>query len=89
MSEIKKVKRVLIGKVVSDNRDKTIAVLVERKVKHPIYKKIIKRSTKIHAHDEQNECKQGDKVKILETAPFSKTKHWTLLEVIEKAVNID
>ncbi len=89
MSESNKVKRILTGTVVSDGRDKSIAVLVERKVKHPIYKKIIKRSTKVHAHDEKNICKVGDTVKVLETAPFSKTKHWTLVEVVEHAVSID
>ncbi len=89
MSEKNKSKRTLIGKVVSSSRDKTIAVLVERMVKHPIYKKIIKRSTKVHAHDENNECKVGDKVKVSEAVPFSKTKHWALVEVIEKAITID
>lgn len=87
--ESKKVKRILTGTVVSDSRNKTIAILVERKVKHPIYKKIIKRSTKVHAHDEENTCKMGDTVKVLETAPYSKTKHWTLVEVLERAVIID
>ncbi len=89
MSKENKFKRTLTGKVVSDSRDKTIAILVERTVKHPIYKKIIKRSTKVHAHDENNECKIGDKVKVSETAPFSKTKHWILVEIIKKAVTID
>ena len=89
MNQPNKVKRILIGTVVSDNRDKTIAVLVERKVKHPIYKKIIKRSTKVHAHDEENTCQLGDTVKVLETTPFSKSKHWTLIEVIERAIQID
>lgn len=89
MSESNKVKRILTGTVVSDGRDKSIAILVERKVKHPVYKKIIKRSTKVHAHDEQNTAKLGDTVKVLETAPFSKTKHWTLVEVVERAISID
>ena len=89
MSETKTVERVLTGKVVSNARDKTIAVLVERKVRHPIYKKYIKRSTKVHAHDENNECGLGDVVRVSESKPFSKTKNWTLIEVIEKSVSID
>ena len=84
-----KVKRELTGKVVSDSRNQTIAVLVERKVRHPIYKKYIKRSTKVHAHDENNECSVGDTVRVVEAKPYSKTKCWTLSEVIEKAVSID
>ena len=89
MSETKAVERTLTGKVVSNSRDKTIAVLVERKVRHPIYKKYIKRSTKVHAHDEKNECGHGDVVKISESKPFSKTKNWALVEVVEKSVSID
>jgi small subunit ribosomal protein S17 len=89
MSETNAVERILTGKVVSNSRDKTIAVLVERKVRHPIYKKYIKRSTKVHAHDENNECGLGDTVRVVEAKPFSKTKHWTLLEVVEKSVSID
>jgi small subunit ribosomal protein S17 len=89
MSETKTVERVLTGKVVSNARDKTIAVLVERKVRHPIYKKYIKRSTKVHAHDENNECGLGDVVRVSESKPFSKTKNWALIEVIEKSVSID
>jgi small subunit ribosomal protein S17 len=84
-----KVERVLTGTVVSAGRDKTIAVLIERKVKHPIYKKYIKRSTKVHAHDEKNECAMGDTVRVVEAKPFSKTKHWALLEVVEKSVLVD
>ncbi|MGB1150894.1 MAG: 30S ribosomal protein S17 [Candidatus Pseudothioglobus sp.] len=89
MSETKAVERTLTGKVVSNSRDKTIAVLVERKVRHPIYKKYIKRSTKVHAHDEKNECGLGDVVKVSESKPFSKTKNWALVEVVEKSVSID
>ncbi len=84
-----KVERVLTGTVVSSNRNKTIAVLIERKVRHPIYKKYIKRSTKVHAHDEKNECTRGDLVRVVESKPFSKTKHWALLEVVEKSVSVD
>ena len=89
MSETKAVERTLTGKVVSNSRDKTIAVLVERKVRHPIYNKYIKRSTKVHAHDENNVCGLGDVVRVSESKPFSKTKNWALVEVVEKSVSID
>ena len=89
MSETNAVERTLTGKVVSNSRDKTIAVLVERKVRHPIYKKYIKRSTKVHAHDEKNECGLGEVVRVSESKPFSKTKNWALVEVVEKSVSID
>ncbi len=89
MSESNSVERVLTGKVVSNSRDKTIAVLIERRVRHPIYKKYIKKSTKVHAHDEKNECGLGDTVRVSESKPFSKTKSWALIEVIEKSVSID
>jgi len=89
MSEANSVQRIITGTVVSNSRDKTIAVLVERKVRHPIYKKYIKRSTKVHAHDEKNECGLGDVVRVSESKPFSKTKNWALVEVVEKSVNID
>ncbi len=85
----KKVECVLTGTVVSSNRDKTITVLIERKVRHPIYKKYIKRSTKVHAHDDKNECICGDLVRVVEAKPFSKTKHWALLEVVERLVFVD
>ena len=75
--------------MVSSSRDKTISVLVERRVRHPIYKKYIKRSTKVHAHDESNECGLGDVVRVVESKPFSKTKSWTLVEIVEKSVEID
>ena len=89
MSESNSVERVLTGKVVSNSRDKTIAVLIERKVRHPIYKKYIKKSNKVHAHYEKNECGLGDTVRVSESKPFSKTKSWALIEVIEKSVGID
>lgn len=89
MSDNKSVERSLTGEVVSNSNDKTIAVLVERKVRHPIYKKYIKKSTKVQAHDEKNECNIGDTVRVIEAKPFSKTKHWALAEVIEKSVAID
>ena len=74
-----------VGKVVSDKMDKTIVVAVEDHVKHPLYKKIVKRTYKLKAHDESNECKIGDKVKVMETRPLSKDKRWRLVEIIEKA----
>ena len=73
-----------IGVVTSNKMDKTITVAVERKVKHPIYGKFIKKTTRFHAHDEKSECSIGDVVKIMETRPLSKTKRWRLVEVIEK-----
>jgi small subunit ribosomal protein S17 len=73
-----------IGVVVSNKMEKTITVAVERKVKHPIYGKFLKKTTKFHAHDEKNECSAGDVVKIMETRPLSKTKRWRLVEVVEK-----
>ena len=74
-----------VGLVVSDKMDKTIVVAIQDNVKHPIYGKIIKRTLKVHAHDEQNTCGIGDKVEIMETRPLSKTKRWRLVEIIEKA----
>ena len=76
------------GRVLSSSRDKTITVLIERKVKHPMYKKILRRSTKIHAHDENNESGKGDLVTIQECRPVSKTKSWKLINVIEKTKDI-
>ena len=74
-----------VGKVVSDKMDKTIVVAVEDHVKHPLYKKIVKRTYKLKAHDENNECKVGDTVKVMETRPLSKDKRWRLVEIIERA----
>ncbi|PNU01958.1 30S ribosomal protein S17 [Novosphingobium guangzhouense] len=76
-------KRILSGTVVSDKTDKTVTVLVERKVKHPLYGKIIRRSKKYHAHDEDNAFKIGEKVRIEETAPYSKTKTWKVLDRLQ------
>ena len=73
------------GKVVSDKMDKTVVVAVENRVKHPLYKKIVKRTLKLKAHDENNECKIGDKVQVMETRPLSKDKRWRLVEIVEKA----
>jgi len=76
-------KRILIGTVVSDKTDKTVTVLVERKVKHPLYGKIIRRSKQYHAHDEDNAFKTGERVRIEETKPFSKTKTWKVLDRLQ------
>jgi small subunit ribosomal protein S17 len=73
------------GMVISNKMDKTITVSIERKVPHPIYKKYYKKTTKLMAHDEKSECKVGDRVKIMETRPLSKSKRWRLVEIIEKA----
>jgi len=78
-------RKMRIGVVTSDKMDKTITVAVERKVKHPIYGKFVKKTTKFHAHDEKQECTIGDIVKIMETRPLSKAKRWRLVEVVEKA----
>jgi len=77
------------GSVISDKMDKTITVLIERKVKHPLYGKFMKKSTKIHVHDEKNECVMGDVVQIKECRPLSKSKSWTLVKVVEKSENSD
>ncbi|ANS84297.1 30S ribosomal protein S17 [Vibrio scophthalmi] len=82
MSEVKRTQQ---GRVVSDKMDKSIVVAIERFVKHPIYGKFVRRTTKVHAHDENNECGLGDKVEIAECRPLSKTKSWTLVSVLEKA----
>jgi small subunit ribosomal protein S17 len=74
-----------VGKVVSNKMDKTIVVAIEDSVKHPLYKKIIKRTVKLKAHDENNECTIGDRVRVMETRPLSKEKRWRLVEIIEKA----
>lgn len=85
MTVERKTRKSRIGLVTSDKMDKTITVAVERKVKHPIYGKFLKKTTKFHAHDETNQCGIGDTVRIMETRPLSKTKCWRLVEVIEKA----
>ena len=86
MTEAKtSLKRTLIGKVVSDKRAKTVTVLVERSVKHPIYDKIVIRSSKFHAHDENGEFKLGDTVEITESRPLSKTKNWMVTRLVQKA----
>jgi small subunit ribosomal protein S17 len=83
--EKRNLRKTRTGVVVSDKMDKTIVVLIKRKTKHPLYGKIINRSKKLKAHDEENVCGIGDKVEIMETKPISKDKHWRLVSVIEKA----
>ena len=80
--------RTAVGKVVSNGMDKSITVLIERRVKHPVYGKIVKRSTKIHAHDANNECSVGDEVTIKEVRPISKTKSWTLISIDDRATQL-
>ena len=82
---VRNLRKTRIGVVTSNKMNKTITVAVERKVKHPIYGKFVKKTTKFHAHDEKDECTMGDIVKIMETRPLSKTKRWKLVEVVEKA----
>jgi small subunit ribosomal protein S17 len=83
--EERNLRKTLIGKVTSDKMDKTIVVAVENNVKHPLYGKIVKRTYKLKAHDENNECKIGDRVKVMETRPLSKDKRWRLVSIVEKA----
>ncbi|MBY6191767.1 30S ribosomal protein S17 [Microbulbifer agarilyticus] len=83
-----KLKRTLTGKVVSDKMDKTITVLIERRVKHPIYGKILSKSTKLKAHDENNDCNIGDVVTIEESRPLSKSKSWSLQTIVERAAKV-
>lgn len=83
--EAKKIRRTLVGRVVSDKMEKTVTVLVERRVKHPLYNKIVTRSAKFHAHVENGEARQGDLVEIEECRPISRTKTWRVAQVVEKA----
>ena len=83
MTEEKKIERTLTGRVVSDKMDKTVTVLIERLVKHPVYGKYIRRSTKLHVHDENNISREGDTVVIKESRPMSRTKSWSLVEVVK------
>jgi small subunit ribosomal protein S17 len=83
-----KTKRTLVGRVVSNKMDKTVTVLVERRVKHPMYGKYVVRSTKFHAHDESNQINEGDMVEIAETRPLSRTKTWTVTRVVEAAATV-
>lgn len=85
MSEQAKNVRSIIGRVISDKMDKSITILIERKEAHPIYKKYVKKSTKLHVHDEENTCNIGDTVSVTASRPISKTKCWTLVDVLERA----
>ena len=85
MAEERALRKTRVGIVVSNKMDKTVVVAIEDNVKHPIYGKIIKRTLKVHAQDDNNTCGEGDKVKIMETRPLSKTKRWRVVEIIEKA----
>ena len=78
-------RKTLVGRVVSDKMDKTIVVAVRNNVRHPLYKKIVKKTYKLKAHDEKNDCKIGDTVKVMETRPLSKDKRWRLVEIVERA----
>jgi small subunit ribosomal protein S17 len=84
MSEQTSTNRALQGRVVSDKMDKTVTVMVERRVKHPIYGKYVRRSTKVHAHDENNECRKGDVVVVEQCRPISKSKKWRFLKLVER-----
>ncbi|HCU88499.1 MAG TPA: 30S ribosomal protein S17 [Gammaproteobacteria bacterium] len=88
MSEQETLARTLVGEVVSNRMEKTISVMVERQVEHPLYKKYIRRSTKLLAHDENNECSEGDVVEIAECRPLSKRKSWRLQKVLQRAPEI-
>ena len=88
MNEQANMERTVTGRVVSNKMDKTITVLVERRVKHPIYGKYIKRSTKLHAHDEANECNEGDTVTVASCRPLSKNKTWRLVKINERAAKV-
>ena len=85
MTEERNLRKTRVGYVVSDKMDKTVVIAIQDNVKHPVYGKIIKRTLKVHAHDEENVCGIGDKVEIMETRPLSKTKKWRVVEIIEKA----
>ena len=85
MSEENKVQRTIVGRVVSDKMDKTVSVAIERLIKYPVYGKFVRRTTKVLAHDANNECKPGDRVSISECKPISKNKSWAVVEVVERA----
>ena len=85
MSEEQKAKRTIVGRVVSDKMDKTVSVAIERLIKHPVYGKYIRRTTKVLAHDAANECKPGDRVAISECRPVSRNKSWAVVDIVERA----
>jgi small subunit ribosomal protein S17 len=87
MSEVKKEQRTMTGRVVSDKMDKSVSVAIERLIKHPVYGKYIRRTSKVMAHDETNQCKEGDRVQIAEGRPISKNKSWSVVSVIERAAD--
>ena len=87
MSEEKKTQRTLVGRVVSDKMDKTVSVAIERMIKHPVYGKYIRRTSKVLAHDQDNACKSGDRVAIAECKPISKNKSWAVVNVVERAAD--
>jgi small subunit ribosomal protein S17 len=86
--QAEKTVRNVTGRVVSNKMDKTITVLIERRVPHPLYRKYVRRSTKLHAHDEKNECREGDKVMIVQSRPISKTKAWRLVKIVERGEEV-
>ena len=85
MAQERTLRKTRVGKVVSDKMDKTIVVAIQDNIKHPVYNKIVKRTVKFKAHDENNECRIGDRVRVMETRPLSKDKRWRLVEIVEKA----
>lgn len=87
MSEEQKVQRTIVGRVVSDKMDQTVSVAIERMIKHPVYGKYIRRTTKVMAHDAANECKAGDRVAISECRPISKNKSWSVVNIVERAAD--
>ena len=87
MSEENKAQRTLVGRVVSDKMDKTVSVAIERMIKHPVYGKYIRRTSKVMAHDQDNACKSGDRVSIAECKPISKNKSWFVVDVVERATD--
>tara|TARA_R110002049_G_scaffold78720_4_gene200373 strand:- start:5119 stop:5388 length:270 start_codon:yes stop_codon:yes gene_type:complete len=87
MSEEKKAQRTIVGRVVSDKMDKTVSVAIERMIKHPVYGKYMRRTSKVMAHDAANECKPGDRVAIAECKPISKNKSWAVVNIVERAVD--
>ena len=87
MSEEKKAQRTIVGRVVSDKMDKSVSVAIERTIKHPVYGKYIRRTSKVMAHDANNECREGDRVAIAECKPISKNKSWAVVSVVERAAD--
>ncbi len=85
MNEVRRMRRTRVGTVISDKMDKTVVVSVERVVRHPLYGKTVRRTVKFKAHDENNECRVGDRVRIMETRPLSKDKRWRVMQIVEKA----